>query len=155
MPVFLAFSQASSDAADGREGLYRWSNTGSCVDLFAPGVDIYAACGGGGRCQGNVTPSSYAWASGTSMAVPLVAGVAANYLESHPGAAPDQVKQVILEGATEGRLESPHLMPGSPKLPAKSGQTTGHASSNASATLVELVKLLVFVACNAASKLAC
>ena len=127
------FSPPPSDlqaaAAEGREGLYRWSNTGSCVDLFAPGVDIYAACGGAGRCQGNVTPSSYAWASGTSMAVPLVAGVAANYLESHPGAAPDQVKQVILEGATEGRLESPHLMPGSPNRVLYSKPLDGSAGA--------------------------
>lgn len=31
--------------ADEIEGMYRWSNTGPCIDLFAPGVDIFAACG--------------------------------------------------------------------------------------------------------------
>ena len=58
-----------------------------------------------------------------------MAGVAANYLESHPGAAPDQVKQVILEGATEGRLESPHLMPGSPNRVLYSKPLDGSAGA--------------------------
>ena len=29
--------------------LYEYDNTGSCVDIFAPGVDIMAACGGAGN----------------------------------------------------------------------------------------------------------
>lgn len=29
--------------------LYEYDNTGSCVDVFAPGVDIMAACGGAGE----------------------------------------------------------------------------------------------------------
>jgi len=33
-----------------REGYYSYSNLGSCVDIFAPGVDVYAACGGTNRC---------------------------------------------------------------------------------------------------------
>lgn len=74
-------SKFSSEA--GNESPYEWSNTGHCVDIFAPGVDVYSACGGHERCQ-QVTDDSYTWASGTSMAVPLVAGVVANILERFP-----------------------------------------------------------------------
>ena len=123
-------------AEGAREGLYRWSNTGACVDLFAPGVDIYAACGGGGRCQGNVTPTSYAWASGTSMAVPLVTGVAANYLSSHPGARPERVKEIILGSASEGLLESPHLLPESPNRILYSKVSGGASAGTAEVPLV-------------------
>lgn len=38
--------------ARGADTLYRWSNTGSCVDVFAPGVEIFGACGGASECEG-------------------------------------------------------------------------------------------------------
>ena len=31
------------------ELIYEYDNTGRCVDVFAPGVDIMAACGGAGK----------------------------------------------------------------------------------------------------------
>ena len=60
-------------AAGDPEDIYRWSNTGPCIDIFAPGVDIFSACGGPSRCE-VVDDHSYTYASGTSMAVPHVAG---------------------------------------------------------------------------------
>ena len=32
-----------------QEMIYEYDNTGKCVDVFAPGVDIMAACGGAGK----------------------------------------------------------------------------------------------------------
>lgn len=59
-------------------------------DVIAPGVRISAADGDG---------NGYISRSGTSMATPLVAGIAAQLLEAHPAASPEQLKQALMEGA--------------------------------------------------------
>jgi len=56
------------------------------VDVFAPGVGIYSTIPGG---------NTYGNASGTSMACPLVAGVAAFIMQHYPDLTPQQVKQAI------------------------------------------------------------
>jgi len=73
-----------------------FSNRGECVDLFAPGRDIVSAARGGGS----------ATLSGTSMASPHTAGVAALCLERHPGSSPAEVRRCVLDSATPGRLSS-------------------------------------------------
>ena len=60
------------------------------VDVFAPGVDIYSAVPG----------NKYQLMSGTSMATPVVAGVAALILEYYPGLSAIQVKDIILKSVT-------------------------------------------------------
>lgn len=49
------------------------SNAGSCVSIYAPAKEIYAA-----RTS---AAGDYGWASGTSFASPIVAGIAARYME--------------------------------------------------------------------------
>ncbi|EIE20313.1 subtilisin-like protein [Coccomyxa subellipsoidea C-169] len=95
------------------EGFYSYSNTGSCVDVLAPGVDVYSACGGSFRCA-QVNDSSYTWGSGTSMAAPHVAGVAAIYLQDHPQAQPAEVKSVLIAAATKATLNLSGSRPGTP-----------------------------------------
>jgi subtilisin family serine protease len=49
---------------------------------------------------------SYTYASGTSMAAPHVAGVAAVYLQEHPNASPQEVSAAITGGATQGAIDT-------------------------------------------------
>ncbi|MES1217374.1 MAG: S8 family serine peptidase, partial [Bacteroidota bacterium] len=56
------------------------------VDVFAPGVKIYSSVPGG---------NTYQSLNGTSMASPVVAGLAALILEYFPQLSPQQVKMVI------------------------------------------------------------
>ncbi len=81
---------ASGDPADG--GLTAsFSNYGkNAVDIFAPGVNIYSSVPGGNK---------YAGFSGTSMACPVVAGIAALLLEYFPRLSASQLKYVIEKSA--------------------------------------------------------
>ncbi|HEX8210794.1 MAG TPA: S8 family serine peptidase [Longimicrobium sp.] len=76
-----------------------WSNYGSCVDFFAPGSGITSAWIGGGNSETNTI-------SGTSMATPHVAGVAALYLQSNPLATPQQVRDALFAATTKGVVTS-------------------------------------------------
>lgn len=110
--VVQAIGTGASDRGDARAS---FSNTGPCVDLFAPGRDITSARNGGGSTT----------LSGTSMASPHVAGVAALCLERSPGSTPDQVERCVLDHATRGRLSG--IGAGSPDLLlyARGDQPTG------------------------------
>jgi subtilisin family serine protease len=74
-----------------------FSNFGSVVDIFAPGSSILSSW--------YTSNSATARLSGTSMASPHVAGVAARYLENPTaGATPAQVRNQIVNNATTNRL---------------------------------------------------
>jgi serine protease len=67
-----------------------WSNYGSCVDIWAPGVRILSTRKGGGTTT----------LSGTSMASPHGAGAGALYLSSAAGASPAAVETALKSAAT-------------------------------------------------------
>jgi len=69
-----------------------FSNYGTCVDVFAPGLEITSTWIG--------SPTAINTISGTSMASPHTAGVAALLLEEYPSAAPDDIAQLITSTAT-------------------------------------------------------
>ena len=78
--------------------LASYSNYGvNQVDIGAPGSGIYSCVPVSSK--GKVS-SGYASYSGTSMATPHVAGAAALYLSTHPGATAAQIKAAILSSAT-------------------------------------------------------
>ncbi|MEU3739356.1 S8 family peptidase [Streptomyces sp. NPDC032198] len=76
-----------------------WSNYGSVLDIFAPGVSITAGW--------NTSDTATNTISGTSMATPHVAGAAAVYLAGHSSATPAQVASALVNGATTGKVTSP------------------------------------------------
>ena len=69
-----------------------YSNFGSCLDMFAPGSGITSAW--------HTSTSATNTISGTSMAAPHVAGLAARYLSAARTAVPSQVMDAIKNDAT-------------------------------------------------------
>lgn len=91
---------ASGDLTNG--GLTaRFSNYGKkSVDVFAPGVKIYSTIPGG---------NTYGNANGTSMAAPVVSGIAALILEHYPKLKPAQVIDILVKSVykPEGIVKKP------------------------------------------------
>ncbi|GAB3177539.1 S8 family peptidase [Streptomyces incanus] len=91
-------------ATDRQDKKPAFSNYGSAVDLFAPGVTITSAAA--------TSDTGRVAASGTSMASPHAAGAAALYLAGHRRATPAQVASALVEEATTGKVSGRGL--GSP-----------------------------------------
>jgi len=102
-----------------------FSNFGKSVDVFAPGMKIYST----------VPENHYESEQGTSMASPVVAGIAALILEYYPNLSAEQVKYCIEKSAVVppsslkviepyNALPIPSMMEPSVRLAAASGFTT-------------------------------
>jgi len=96
-----ALTVGATDKTDARAS---FSNFGSAVDLFAPGVSITS--------DSYASDTGKATFSGTSMATPHVTGAAALYLADHPKATPAQVSKALVKLAVSGKVSGRGL--GSP-----------------------------------------
>jgi serine protease len=101
-------------------GKASFSNFGSLVDVAAPGASILSTLN-----NGTTTPSTerYASYSGTSMATPHVAGIAALLFQAKPTATPDEIEAALRNSARVFPI-------------ACSGCGTGIADANAAITAI-------------------
>ncbi|ONF74369.1 S8 family serine peptidase [Amycolatopsis keratiniphila] len=97
------------------------SNYGTCLDIWGPGTDIVSAS--------HTSNTGTTTMSGTSMASPHVAGVAALHLAQNPTATPAQVRDALVNNASVGKLTgvngSPNVLLNSAYL---NGQQPGEVS---------------------------
>jgi len=105
--VPAAITIGASQSNDSRAS---YSNFGTCLDLFAPGSSISSTWIGSTSAVNTI--------SGTSMASPHVAGIAARLLANSPSLSPAQVESAIKSGATPNLILSAGA--GSPNLLAYS-----------------------------------
>lgn len=90
-----AITVGATTSSDARAS---YSNYGTCVDVFAPGSSITSAW--------NTSSTATNTISGTSMASPHVAGIAALALSANPSAKPSAVTQFILSNSSLNKLSS-------------------------------------------------
>jgi subtilisin family serine protease len=93
--VAAAITVSATSSTDAKAS---YANYGSCVDIFAPGNSILSSWYTSDTAGNTI--------SGTSMASPHVAGVAALYLQSNTGASPATVSSALIAGATLNKVTS-------------------------------------------------
>ena len=93
--VAAAVTVGSTTSSDARSS---FSNFGTCLDIFAPGSSITSTWHTSNTATNTI--------SGTSMATPHTAGVAALYLQGNPSASPATVRNALVNSATSGVISN-------------------------------------------------
>ena len=91
-----AITVGSTTTTDARSS---FSNFGTCLDIFAPGSGILSAWA--------TSNTATATLSGTSMASPHVAGVAAQFKQANPSASATTIRNAIVNNATTNVVTNP------------------------------------------------
>ncbi|WP_308195496.1 S8 family peptidase [Dactylosporangium sp. AC04546] len=94
--VAAAITVGATDSSDNRAS---FSNYGSCLDIFAPGVSITSAWNSGNTAKNTI--------DGTSMAAPHVTGAAALAASANPSWTPQQIRDYLVNGAVNGAVVNP------------------------------------------------
>ncbi|GAB2941083.1 hypothetical protein GCM10027280_31930 [Micromonospora polyrhachis] len=94
--VATALTVGATQSNDARASFSNW---GTCLDLFAPGVSVLSAWYTSNTATNTI--------SGTSMAAPHVAGAAARVLQNNPSWSPAQVHSHLVNTATPGVVTNP------------------------------------------------
>lgn len=91
----------SVGATDQNDAKASFSNYGSTVDLMAPGVGVYSTLPENNNTYGNY--------SGTSMASPMVAGLAGLVKSHFPSMSAAQIRQRLIQGCEDISTQNPGL----------------------------------------------
>jgi len=131
----LAITVGASDIADtvnrADDGAAPWTSFGATAEGFAkpevaaPGRWMIGPLAGrsafASEFSDRIVSPGFFWASGTSFAAPIVAGVAEQILARHPDWTPDQVKGALMVTAT--------VPPAAPPLSLGAGEIDGAAAA--------------------------
>jgi len=91
----------SVGATDQNDEKASFSNYGNTIDVMAPGVGIYSTLPEGNNTYGNY--------NGTSMATPLVSGLAALVVSHFPGISSSQLRSKIEDGCEDISAQNPGM----------------------------------------------
>lgn len=134
-------SQTLAVAATDDNGLRAWfSNYGSLVDIAAPGVGVVSTYNMGDT---GPTDPAYARLSGTSMATPHVAGVAALVRAVNPALTSEQLSDVL-----RTRVTTLPAYPGTPPAPGATGYPSCDVANTCGSGILNAGSAVTFAAAN-------